>query len=368
MRATHLLVALASIPLLAACGDLLSGVDSHDPTNLTWSVTTEASTGTVRGVMLEWEPPRAQDAWSYAVYGRPSSAGEWYLVGITTSTTFHDAGAPQRQYYVTARDRDDYEFGRSRIVTIEAPVTLVAPQDLGGTSLDGAVQLGWADNARLTGGSQFRHYRIFSTVLTASGGCDASRWVVEGATLSNSFLVGGLTNGITRCFAVTAMSTSGIESVMSSAWVDTPRPDARHVVIDAFGVRPATSGFIFHDAAASRFGVLVDGSRSDADFRVEQRADGAFVIRAMRDAVRMAPVGAAPVPDLTSVDFAPTSGYTASELTVQPGHAYVFRITRADGHRYAAVRIAYVAAAHVVLDWAYQPAPGNPELVVGALP
>ena len=30
--------------------------------------------------------------------------------------------------------------------------------------------------------------------------------------------------------------------------------------------------------------------------------------------------------------------------------------------------IAYVAAAHVVLDWAYQPAAGNPELVTGALP
>lgn len=365
--AARIALALASTIGLAACGDLV-GVDSHDPTNLTWSVTTETSTGTIRGVMLEWEPPRAQDAWSYAVYGRPSSVGEWYLVGITTSTTFHDAGAPQRQYYVAARDRDDYEFGRSRAVTIESLAGLAAPAELTGTSLDGAVQLGWADNARLTGGSAFRQYRVFSTFLTAGGACDAGRWVVEGSTVSNTFLVAGLTNGVSRCFAVTAMSVSGVESAMSRPWTDTPRHDARHVVVDAFGTRPATSAFIFHDAATNRFGTVVDGSRADADFRVEKTSEGAFVIRAMRDAVRMAAVGTAPVPDLTSVDLAPTTGYTSSELAVQPGHAYVLRIMRADGERYAAVRIAYVAADHIVLDWAYQTAAGNPELVRGTAP
>lgn len=362
-RAIRPFRAIAAIALLAGCGDLLNGVDSHDPTNLTWSITTETSTGALRGVLLEWEPPRARDAWSYAVYGRPSSYGEWYLVGITTSTTFHDAGAPQQQYYVAARDADDYEFGRSRTITIEAPVTLVAPTDLSGVSLDGAVQLGWADNARIAGGSQFRHYRVFSTVVTAGGACDAGRWIVEGATVSNTFLVAGLTNGVSRCFAVTAMSASGIESAMSRPWTDTPRPDARHVVLDAFGTRPASSGFIFHDAAAGRYGVVVDGARPDADFRVEQGADGSFAIRAMRDAVRMAAFGSAPVPDLTSVDVAPATGYDASVLTVLPGHAYVLRIRRADGDRFAAVRIAYVAAGHVVIDWAYQPAVGNPELV-----
>ena len=368
MRAPRLASVLASIALLTGCGDFLTGVDSRDPTNLTWSITTETSTGTIRGVMLEWEAPRAREAWSYAVYGRPSTVGEWYLVGITTSTTFHDAGAPQRQYYVAARDDDDYEFGRSRTITIEAPRSLVTPLDLTGISLDGAVQLGWADNARLAGGSDFRHYRVFSTVMTSGGACDAGRWIVEGATVSNAFLAGGLTNGVTRCFAVTAMSSSGIESAMSTPWVDTPRPDARHVVVDAFGARPATSGFIFHDATAGQYGAVVDGARSDADFRVEQRSDGSFVIRTMRDAVKMAAFGSAPVPDLTSVDLAPATGYTSSELAVLPGHAYVFRITRADGDRYAAVRIAYAAAAHVVLDWAYQPAVGNPELVRAAQP
>lgn len=368
MRAIRLSQALVSLVFLAGCGDLLNGVDSHDPTNLTWSITTETSTGTLRGVMLEWEPPRARDAWSYAVYGRPSSVGEWYLVGITTSTTFHDAGAPQRQYYVAARDADDYEFGRTRTITIEAPASLATPAELTGVSLDGAVQLGWADNARLAGGSAFRHYRIFSTAATASGGCDLGRWIVEGATVSNTFLVAGMTNGVSRCFAVTAMSVSGVESAMSRTWVDTPRHDAHHVAIDAFAIRPATSGFIFHDAVANRFGAIVDGARSDVDFRVEQASDGSFIIRAMREAVKIAAFGTAPVPDLTSVDVAPTTGYAASELAVQPGHAYVFRIARMDGVRYAAVRIAYVAAGHVVLDWAYQVAAGNPELSTGVMP
>lgn len=366
-RAFRALPGIAAVALVTGCVDP-TGVDSTDPSNLTWSITTETSTGALRGVLLEWDAPRARDAWSYAVYGRASSYGEWYLVGITTSTTFHDAGAPQRQYYVAARDRDDYEFGRSRTITIEAPVTLAAPRDLSGVSLDGAVQLGWSDNARLAGGAEFRQYRIFSTVATAGGSCDAGRWVVEGATVSNTFLVGGLTNGVSRCFAVTAMGASGIEGAMSIAWVDTPRPDARHAVIDAFGARPATSGFLFHDVAGGRYGAVIDGARADADFRVEQAADGSFLIRAMRDAVKLAAYGTAPVPDLTSVDLAPVAGYDASVLPVLPGHAYVFRIRRADGDRYAAVRIAYVSAAHVVIDWAYQPAAGNPELVRTPVP
>ncbi|MBA3890697.1 MAG: hypothetical protein H0X64_09205 [Gemmatimonadaceae bacterium] len=368
MRAIRSTSALVALLLLAGCGDLLNGVDSRDPTNLSYSITTETSTGTLRGVMLTWEAPRARDAWSYSVYGRPSTVGEWYLVGITTSTTFHDAGAPQRQYYVAARDADDSEFGRTRTITIEAPVSLAAPDALTGISLNRAVQLGWADNARISGGSAFRHYRVFSTAVTPSGGCDLGRWEVEGATGSNTFLVSGISNGVSRCFAVTAMSMSGVESAMSRAWIDTPRYDARHVVIDAFALRPASSGFIFHEAGANRFGAVVDGSRSDADFRVEQAQDGSFVIRAMRDAVRLAAFGSAPVPDLTSIDVAPATGYGASDLTVQPGHAYVFRIVRADGVRYGAVRIAYVAAGHVVLDWAYQSAAGNPELVVGFMP
>jgi hypothetical protein len=40
----------------------------------------------------------------------------------------------------------------------------------------------------------------------------------------------------------------------------------------------------------------------------------------------------------------------------------VFRVQKADGLHFAAVRFGYVAANYVVFDWSYQSAAGNAEL------
>ena len=364
MRAFRALAAASLLLTLAACDGLLTGIDSSDPTDLSYSITGGESPGSPYGVLLTWEPPRAREAWTYAVYGRTSTYGEWYLVGVTTSPTFHDAGPQQRQYHVAARDEDDYEFGRSRTVTIEVATALAMPEGLTSASLDGAVQLGWSDNAQQAAPSRFSHYRVYMAAVTATGGCGVTGWQLAGTTASPVFLVSGLANGVTRCFAVSAVSREGVESSFSRSRSDTPRYDARHVRIDAFDARPATSGFQFHDPAAARFGVVVEGTSSQADFRVERAADGSFRLHATRDAVRMAVFGATPVADLSAVDVAPASGYTLGEVSVQPGMAYVFRIARSDGVRYGVVRIAYVTADYVVCDWAYQPAADNPELQV----
>lgn len=364
MRAPRQLAALAIIGLLGGCQEFL-GPDSRDPTNLTYSFTSEPGSG-LAGVMLSWEAPRAQEAWSYAVYGRTSTAGEWYLIGITTSVTFHDAGAPQRQYHVTARDEDDYEFGRSRTITIEYSAAPAAPTGLAGVSMNRAVHLTWVEPPRTGSASDVQQYRVFSTGYSVAAGCDVTRWTLAGATAAPAFLVAGLTNGVSQCYAVTAVSRSGMESAMTRSWKDTPRHDARHVLVDAFDVQPASSGFVFHDAVRAQFGAVVDGSRADADFRVERGVDGRFSLRALRDAVRMAPYGTGPVADLSAVDVAPSTGYTASTVIAEPGHVFVFRVERSDGPRYGAVRIAYTTSQAVVLDWSYQSAAGNPELGRGA--
>ena len=365
MRPLRHVAALATIALLSGCQDFLSGTDSRDPTNLTYSFTGVTGTG-LAGVMLSWEAPRAREAWSYAVYGRTGTTGEWYLVGITTSRTFHDAGAPQRQYHVTAREEEEYEFGRSRTITIEYAAAPAAPVGLTGVSMNRAVHLSWVAPSGTGSAGEVQQYRVFSTGHSAAAGCDVARWAPVGATAAPAFLVAGLTNGVSQCYAVTAVSRSGMESAMTRAWTDTPRHDARHVLVDAFAVQPASSGFIFHDALRSQFGAVVDGSRADVDFRVERGSDGRFTLRAMRDAVRIAPYGTGPVADLSAVDVAPASGYTASAVIAEPGHLFVFRMERSDGPRFGAVRVAYTTSHAVVLDWAYQSAAGNPELGRGA--
>lgn len=363
MRLIRSTFAFLLLAFAAACDEgFFTGIGGDDPRNLQYRLVGGDAAGVPLGVLLTWDPPEQREAWTYAVYSRTSTAGEWYLAGITTSPTFHDAGAPQRQYYVAARDEDDYEFGETRPITIDFGAILPAPQGLTSVTLNRGVHLAWANNAYQASPERFEHYRVYSTSYSTAAGCATDRWQLEGTTITPAFVISGLTNGVTRCFAVSALSRTGIESDLSASRTDTPRYDARHVVVDAFEAKPATAGFMFHDVAGARFGAVTDGLRGDIDFRVERAPGGGFLLRTYRAEVRFAPLGTTPVPDLSTVDVAPASGYTDTAVEALPGHAYAIRIARADGIRYGVVRVAYVAASHIVIDWAYQTDPGNPEL------
>jgi hypothetical protein len=70
------------------------------------------------------------------------------------------------------------------------------------------------------------------------------------------------------------------------------------------------------------------------------------------------------VEDLTSIDYAPNVFYPAAGLSAVPGWGYVFEMDGGDGFvRYGAVRVTHVGQDYLILDWAYQTDPGNPELI-----
>jgi hypothetical protein len=72
-----------------------------------------------------------------------------------------------------------------------------------------------------------------------------------------------------------------------------------------------------------------------------------------------------PVEDLTSIDFAADRTYRTSGILAIPGYGYVFEMNGGDGFkRYGAVRVSHVGRDFLILDWAYQTDPGNPELLV----
>lgn len=72
-------------------------------------------------------------------------------------------------------------------------------------------QLRWSANAATWGGSSFAHYRVYSTRYDiARGRCLRDGWVLEGTTISEQFLVAGLTAGAVRCFAVSAVNRGGV--------------------------------------------------------------------------------------------------------------------------------------------------------------
>lgn len=367
--------AALSLALLAGCadqyyGDYPSSGALPIPTGVTYAVE-PVGTGTApSGILLRWNSTSDPDVTGWHVYSRATTGGSFSYRGSTTSPSFHDAGVPFLQYYVVTADDQGYESDPSAIVTVDERLALASPASLGSTSLNGAVALAWSDNAYTGDPSAFDHYRVYGAHYDLDAGVCESDWALEGTTVAPEFIVSAITNGVPRCFAVTAVSIEGYESLWSPVKDDTPRPDARNVVVYAHQYQDAGAGFRFWQdldldgrADANELGLAKNGSSLSADFSVERSVDGALWLTPVRGGTTLAIYGSAPSVDLTSIDYAPVNGYSAAAAEAVPGWGYVFQMDGGDGFaRYGAVRVTHVGANYLILDWAYQTDPGNPEL------
>ena len=307
MRLRGCFSALVVMAVTACDVGVVAPENPDAPTDLSYQLIPSGDPSLPLGVVLQWSPPRSGVAFTYDVYGRSSARDNFARRATTTSPSFHDAGVPQLEYYVQAIDEDGQERGRSAIVTIDERNRLPAPQSLASVTLNRGVQLAWDPNAYNAAPQTFDFYRVYSTSWDAVHGCNAAEWALEGSTVSEAFIARNLPNGETRCFAVSAISRDGHESVWSNVREDTPRYDARSVALDASDVRRATSGFVFANASGA-FGIVVSDTSPTADIVLERR-DGALWLRAARTDVRIVQYAAAPVSELTTIDRAPLAGY-----------------------------------------------------------
>lgn len=263
------------------------------------------------------------------------------------------------------------------------------PLNLVGTTLDQAVALTWRDNAFEADPSNFQNYRIYSTSYSWStdylaGQC-GSTWLLEGTTVAPEFIVGALADGVSRCFAVSAVSVSQAESPRSLPHNDTPRPDVRNIVVWTGAANPTLSGFRFWKDAngdgqiqGNELGLIVPGAGPDADFSVELNTattPDSLVIQPRRAGVLLALYnGGLPVDDLTSIDLAPdpadpNSDYSTLRADAIPNLGYVFQLPGPGGSfLYGAVRPTHVGDRFVILSWSLQTQPDNPELRTVATP
>ncbi|MGE5100113.1 MAG: hypothetical protein ACM3SX_09015, partial [Deltaproteobacteria bacterium] len=279
-------VMLAVLIPLAACEDLTNPLSNPDaPTNLTYQLVPSGVPTAPAGVLLSWDVPRSGRANAFNVYSRPSTARDWQLRGTTTSPTFHDAGTPDAQYYVATRDGNGNEIGQSATITIDLQTRLPAPQGLTSISLNGAIQLAWSSNAVDASHGTFDHYRVYSTDYDGTRGVCTANWVVEGTTVSDAFLAGNLVNGVSRCFAVSAITRDGHETEWSDARLDTPRIDARNAFVYATAARADSSGFLFFDETSRRTGVVASSTRTDLDVTIERHSDGSLWFAPARSGV-----------------------------------------------------------------------------------
>jgi len=246
------------------------------------------------------------------------------------------------------------------------------PAELTSATLDGAIALSWSDNSFTSDPSNFSNYRIYSTSYDLVADLCGSSWGLEGTTVAPEFIVGVLTNGVTRCFAVSAVSLDGAESARSLVRLDTPRPDSRNVALFARQVQDAESGFRFWDdlngdgrVQDGELGLVRLGSAGDIDFSVERDGTGALFLTPVRAGTGVEFYADIPVEDLTSIDFAASGTYLTTPIEAAPGFGYVFEMDGGDGFaRYGAVRVTHVGQTFLILDWAFQTDPGNPELLV----
>ena len=364
----------APLVVLAACNE--SRLVDHGalvaaPGNLVYTVEASGTPGAPSGVLLQWDFDNNPNLAVWNVYSRASTAEPYRLRGSTTSNSFHDEGIPHLQYYVTAQDLDGFESGPSNVVTVDERLALDRPSTLTSTSLNGAIALTWSDNAYLNNPSRFSIYRVYSASYDLDRNLCGLTWSLEGTTVAPEFVVGVLPNGISRCFGVSAISREGWESLWSPIRNDTPRPDARNIVLYARQVQDAQSGFRFWNdlngngqADPNELGLVQNGSTTTNDFTVERDQSGSLFLSPLRAGTGVLVYGNAPIPDLTSIDVAPVGPYGTAGIQALPGWGYVFQTDGGDGFaRYGAVRVTHVGQNFLILDWSFQTDFGNPELI-----
>lgn len=182
--------------------------------------------GSPSGVLLRWGAASDPNVTSYVIYAAIVGGG-WNPVAYTAETSFFAPGTPANQYYVASSDaNNDISTGTSPITVVTTQI-LPPPDGLAEDSLDGGVALTWSADARLGNPGQFSYYRVYSEPAVVSGAtancpAGAAGFAAEGSTVSEGYVVEGLTNGTTLCFGVTTVAKLGQESALSPWVVATP--------------------------------------------------------------------------------------------------------------------------------------------------
>jgi hypothetical protein len=365
-----LLVAVACQPSVVGPG----GGAPSTPANLTYELEPSGDPNRPLGILLIWDDVTDANLSGYRIYSRSSSSGSYGLRGETSSNTFHDNGVPHLDYYVTAVNDNGEESGGSNVITVDERLQLQSPAWLSSISLNGAIHLEWDDSSYTTDPTRFKWYRIYSTDYNLDTGLCATNWLLEGTTVAPEFLASAMSNGVPRCFGVSAVSREGYESLWSPLRQDTPRPDARNTLVYAYPANQAQSGFRFWQdvntdgrAQASELGLVQDGNLTSIDFWVyRDPTDSTLWLVPEFTGTQIRLYSNSPVADLTSIDFAPASGYSRNMIQAVPGYAYVFEIVEGSTLRYGALRVTHVGRNYMIFDWSFQTDPGNPELQIRA--
>jgi len=225
-----------------------------------------------------------------------------------------------------------------------------APRGVFSVTGDGQAKLQWLANTE----ADLAGYRVYESPCASGPNCPYDR---VGATTDTKFAVSGLTNGVTRFFAVSAVDRAGNESPLSPENVfDTPRP-AGTATLANFVTNSAGAGWNFAAASVR----ASDDLTTDIYFGDNGSVSQMFATNSNNSTEPNTEIqDAGYATTLDAVDFAPNNGWSPTgTVEMIPGHCYI--VWTKDDH-YAKFRVIGLSHSQVGLEWAYQTAPGNPEL------
>jgi hypothetical protein len=207
---------------------------------------------------------------------------------------------------------------------------------------DGEVTITWRHNQE----TDIDHYKVYSNDEPTG------TFTLIGTATDNVFVDDDVVNGETYFYAVAAVDLAGQESPELSFEnaFDTPRPEGFNVTWTDANTADATSGW---DFSAETRHPSADPA-TDVYYAFET---GHYLIFVPTD-TRIQDAGYV---ELRDVDYAPPAGWSDDGVVEAIiGHSYIL-LTR-DNH-YAKFEVRSRSAGGIVVDWAYQVDPDNPELV-----
>jgi hypothetical protein len=184
------------------------------------------------GILLSWAQATDPNVTNYIVLASTvDSQADFGELGTTLSTSFHQAGIPFPFYYVASEDQFGDISSGTPIISVDTAPELAPPSTITATGFDSASEVSWSADARLAHPNEFAYYRVYSEPAQVSGMTNTCAtpgpgFAVEGSTVSEQFVVTGLANGTTWCYAITSVAQNGSESVLSAWTTDTPNAGA----------------------------------------------------------------------------------------------------------------------------------------------
>ncbi|HUP52520.1 MAG TPA: hypothetical protein VM198_08590 [Longimicrobiales bacterium] len=326
-------------------------------------------------VTVQWELGAGWDGETFRVYSRRVTDADYFLIADVTSCAdglcsyvdWNVVADQTYQYYVSAVSAGsglETATASSVQVLVPTPTPPPVPDAPQVIALDGAAYFIWGADAR--GAPDFSHYRVYQD----AGGTS----YLLGETDSEGFLDLLAGNGDTYAYFVTSMDTDGHESAGSASASGTPRPDfTAEFMYDHFA-DPTQSGFFFQPEETTL--AVGDGSvLGDVHFRFETDVSGWWLVPGTGTEVYDAgfttalKCGVGADAGCTDVSVAPSSGYTAADVSLAVESSYVLRVIGADGlTHYGVIRVTHLGLdqnsdAIMIFDWAYQLQEGNRNLV-----